>query len=171
MDLYLLRHAIAHDLGADGSRTDFDRSLTREGKAKMRLAAEGMKRMELHFDLILTSPLVRARETAEIVAETFNCPERITICQNLRTGFEPQRFLADLSQSARLPAVLAVGHEPDLSELAARLIFGSERGGALTFKKGSLCCIWLPSVVPLFPGSLRWHLTPGQLRLMAERKD
>jgi len=98
MQLYLMRHAIAHELGADGSRTDAGRTLTTEGRANTRAAAQAMRRLELDFDAIWTSPLVRARQTAEIVAEVLKkkplpagsprtCPGSIARadCQSLGT--------------------------------------------------------------------------------------
>lgn len=159
MELYLLRHAIAHDLGEDGSKTDTERSLTREGTRRMRAAAVGMRTMGLDFGRILTSPLVRAEQTARIVGDVLRCTERIEPCEELRPGGGGERLIAGLSDETK--PVLLVGHEPDLGLLASRLVWGCV-GSVVAFKKGGLCRIDVIGGV----GVLRWLVTPGQLRLM-----
>ena len=76
--IYIMRHGIAADLGAGGIIHDEDRPLTPEGRVKMQQAAEGIRRLELKFNLIFTSPLLRARQTAEVVADVLDAskPER-----------------------------------------------------------------------------------------------
>jgi phosphohistidine phosphatase len=70
MDIFLLRHGIAHALGEDGSKTDADRTLTDEGRSKVRAVARALRAMDVRFDAIASSPLPRAAETAEIIAES-----------------------------------------------------------------------------------------------------
>lgn len=168
MEIYLLRHGIAYDLGDGGSRTDAERALSPDGKIKMYQQAEGMRQLDLKFDAILTSPLIRARETADIVAEVLRQSEKLEICQILALGADPEKVCTLLrDQFASAGAVLLVGHEPDLSLLGAYLI--SSRGdAALQMKKGSLCRIDSLRVVKA-GGSLRWLLTPTQMRLLGKK--
>ncbi len=163
MELHLLRHAIAHDLGEDGSKTDAERSLTREGARRMRAAAVGMRAMGLNFGRILTSPLVRAEQTARIVGDELRCANRIELNDALCPGGGGERLVAELADETR--PILLVGHEPDLGLLASRLVWGCV-GSVVAFKKGGLCRIDVIGGV----GILRWLVTPGQLRLMGEAR-
>lgn len=166
MEIYLLRHGIAHELGEAGAQTDAERTLSPQGKAKMRAAAEGMAQMGLTFGCILSSPLPRAYETAEIVAEKLGLKNHLTATKNLSPGFAPEKLLAEVARFSHLDSVLLVGHEPDLSHFAEHLV-GSQSRNLITFKKGSLCRIDVARIPMTVPGVLRWLLTPSQLRLMA----
>jgi broad specificity phosphatase PhoE len=84
IELYLMRHGIAADLGDAGVLKDEDRPLTLEGRAKMRQAAEGIGEFGLKLNLILTSPLLRARQTAEVVAEVLDASARPCLCRRRR---------------------------------------------------------------------------------------
>src|SRR5215470_13454393 len=83
IQLYLMRHGIAADLGEGGVIKDADRPLTMEGRAKMKQAATGLRELELKFNLVLTSPLLRARQTAEAVAEVLDLQHRVKILESL----------------------------------------------------------------------------------------
>src|SRR5579863_3087078 len=91
MDLYILRHAIAEERNPSGR--DSERRLTEEGREKMRNAAKGMKALELEFDLILSSPYARAKETAEIVAKVFGSDEALRISPTLAADGNPKELL------------------------------------------------------------------------------
>lgn len=167
MELYLMRHAIAHDLGADGSRSDAERTLTDAGRANTRAAARAMARLELDFDVIWTSPLPRARQTADIVAEALKKTHVTLEAPELALGAGPERIAGALTRLGRGTSALVVGHEPDLSRLAAYLVWGGLDADRIAFKKGALCRVDCP--FGLRPGKavLRWLLTPKQLRLLA----
>src|SRR5438105_4431310 len=118
MDLYILRHAIAEMAANPPSGGDSRRRLTAEGAEKMRRAAKGMKAFGLSFDLILSSPFLRARETAEIVAKTFRLAKRLELDPSLAPDGNPKTLIDGLAKHRRAAQeVLLVGHEPYLSRL------------------------------------------------------
>jgi phosphohistidine phosphatase len=129
--------------------------------SSLKKAARGLVRLGVEFDVILTSPLVRTRQTAEIVAAAFNTRPPIVAIDSLTPDGSIQGVITDLEKHARRGRIALVGHEPGIGELAARL-FGSRR--PLEFKKGAICRIDIESIPPAGPGNLRWFLTPKILR-------
>ena len=159
-ELYLIRHAVAEERGEKWP-DDVKRPLTAKGAARMRKAARGLVRLGLKFDVILSSPLVRTRQTAEIVAAGFDARPPIVTADSLAPQGSYADVLADLQRQTRRTRIALVGHEPNIGELAARLA-GSRR--AFEFKKGAVCRIDVESMPPGGPGTLRWFLTPAILR-------
>jgi phosphohistidine phosphatase len=166
MDLYLLRHGIAADLGESGISKDSERALTAEGIARMQCIAAAMLALGIKFELILSSPFVRARETAEIVAGAMKLEQRLKLEPALACGGDTREVIRRLATRKPVPAsALLVGHEPDLSRLISLLVSG-DAGFPVTMKKGGLCKL---SVAPLLYGrcaTLEWLLTPKQMLLM-----
>ncbi len=161
--LLLLRHGIAEDPGE--AQTDEERRLTGEGRRKVREVAEGMRALQLPVDVILTSPLRRTRETAAIVAGAYELDDTAVIdAPALAPGGGPDRVLAALQPHARAGAVLLVGHQPDLGELASTLLVGTPGLVPLPFKKAGLAVISVASLPPRAAGTLESFLTPAQLR-------
>src|SRR5262245_40574255 len=117
MKLYLLRHGIAAERGTGQHASDADRPLTAKGRRKLRRAAAAIRAMELSFDAILSSPLVRARQTAELVAKALHCRHRLELTDLLAPGADAAGLVRRLKQ-LKPQSVLLVGHEPDLSLLA-----------------------------------------------------
>src|SRR5574342_1284736 len=113
MELYILRHAIAVARGSEGFRRDSDRPLTDTGRAKLRRVVRGMKALGLSFDLILTSPYVRARQTAESVANEMGAEKRLETTPHLAPDGDPRALIRQMaSRSAESQRILLVGHEP-----------------------------------------------------------
>jgi len=164
MNLYLLRHGIAAERGAGHYASDADRPLTPKGRRKLRRAAAAMRAMDLSFDAILSSPLVRARQTAELIVEALHCRHRLELTELLAPGASAAGLVRRLKQLKPQSALL-VGHEPDLSALASRLLTGGG-GLAITFKKGGLCRLSTERLRAGRCASLDWLLTPAQLELM-----
>ena len=163
MDLYILRHGIAQPREISTAMKDGERRLTDEGKRKMRRIAKGMKAMDLTFDLILTSPLRRAKETAQIVAGVLQLQKRLKIFPALAAGEKTRDLVEALEEPlSTSEAVLLVGHEPDLSDLVSRLIAGGT-DLSMTLKKGGLCKLALHSVRYGRCAVLEWFLAPAQL--------
>jgi phosphohistidine phosphatase len=163
MNLFLLRHAIAVEPGAPGGMSDADRTLSVEGKKKMKAIAQGMKVLDLAFDLILSSPYTRARETAEIVAHEFAAEGVLEFSPLLAVGGDGAALVAELAARAKgLESVLLVGHEPQLSRLISHLLSGNS-GLSITMKKGGLCKLDVPRLRWARTASLEWLLTPSQL--------
>jgi phosphohistidine phosphatase len=156
--LYLVRHAIAADRG-DEWPDDGKRPLTPKGIQRFRAVVQGLKRMGVLPDLVLTSPLVRAKQTAEILADGLTPHPPVVTAESLAPGGSQASFVEDIGKHPKAVHIACVGHEPDLGQLAARLI-GARR--PLAFKKGGVCCIDLEAVNG--PGHLVWFAPPRLLR-------
>ena len=165
MQCLLLRHAPAVARGLPGYPRDQSRPLTDEGRKKMRQIAAGMKALDLAFDLILSSPYVRARQTAELVAGAFKRRRKVLPSQNLAPGGDGEALVQELIDLAA-PSILLVGHEPDLGRFVSVLVTG-DTGLGLDLKKGGLCRLELPSPHYGRCGTLQWLLTPKLLAQLA----
>jgi len=162
MMLYVLRHGVAEEVGPEG--TDGSRRLTPAGRRKLQAGACGMRALGVAFDAILTSPLVRAVETAAIVAEALgNRPARRELAA-LEPGVPPVETVRALRAFARHEHVAIVGHEPGLSRLIALLLTGSPDGVKLVLKKGGLVVLQVQDPARGGSATLRSLLTPRQLR-------
>lgn len=162
-ELYLVRHAIAAERGEDWPDDDM-RPLTARGISRFKEAVEGLRRLAVEIDEIFTSPLVRARETAELLASGLAGKPPIQVLDALSPGHAPSSVLAQLARTARRRRIALVGHEPGLGELAAHLIGA---GRALPFKKGGVCRIDVEGLTSRHPGTLTWFIPPGLLRGLA----
>lgn len=159
-ELYLIRHAVAEERGPEWP-DDGKRPLTEEGMGRMKKAAKGLKRLDVRFDVVLSSPLTRARQTAEVVAGVFDEKPPLVLVTSLAPGARYSELLTDLQKQVRRTRLALIGHEPDLGRLAARLA-GSRR--AFEFKKGAVCRIDVDALPPERSGILRWFLPPSILR-------
>jgi phosphohistidine phosphatase len=168
-----MRHGIAADLGEGGVLKDADRPLTLEGRARMKQAATGVRELDLKFNVILSSPLLRARQTAEVVAEVLDLQHKVKILNSLAPGcafIEGEGKHAEIFLELgayQFDRALLVGHMPDLSELASFLLTGN-RNLNIEFKKGSICAIEVASLPPRGPGLLRWLMAPKHLRMLGK---
>ena len=158
MQLLIIRHATAVPRGTPDI-PDGERPLTGKGTRRFRQAARGLARIVKRPDAILTSPLVRARETADIAAKAWGRSKPVNTPALAGGNFqELAAVLAPYGDST----VALVGHEPDLSELLARLI-GTPRAERLTFRKGGAALVEVPGTLE-DGGALIWYLTPRVLR-------
>jgi phosphohistidine phosphatase len=158
--LYLIRHGVAAERG-EAWPDDAKRPLTERGMSRLRKGARGLARLGVSLDIVLTSPLVRTRQTAEIVAAAFDPRPSLVNVDGLAPDGSYQAVLADLEKQSKRAHIALVGHEPGIGELAARLI-GTRH--PVEFKKGAICRIDVEALPPAGPGSLRWFLTPKILR-------
>jgi phosphohistidine phosphatase len=153
--LYLLRHGRADWPGWDPAR-DHERPLTKAGAARLRAEARALEHLELGLDVILSSPLPRARQTAEIVAGHLGLA--VTLEPGLAPGFDAKALRTLLHQHATAQALLLVGHEPDLSGVVADVAGGAR----IALKKGGLARLDLESIeAPR--ATLVWLLPPKLL--------
>jgi len=162
MKLLLIRHAAAVPRGTPGVPDD-ERPLTPDGKAKFRVVARGLARVTRRPDVLLTSPLHRARLTAKIAARAFG---------HIAPAIEPalahssvDGIVAALKTHPPGARIALVGHEPFLGALLARLL-GATQGERLAFEKGGAALVDLPNG-PAAGGRLRWFLKPRILRSLA----
>jgi phosphohistidine phosphatase len=159
-ELYLIRHGIAEARG-DAWPDDAKRPLTERGVTRMRKSAHALARLGVSIDVVLTSPLIRTRQTAEIVAAAFDPRPAIITVEALVPGGNHANVLAELEKHVRRGRIAIVGHEPGIGELAGRL---AGMRHALEFKKGAVCRIDVDTLPPRGGGALRWFLTPKVLR-------
>jgi phosphohistidine phosphatase len=167
MKICLLRHAKAEPAVSENLETDAARVLTPEGTRKMRQIAAGMKAMDLTFDLILSSPFARARQTAEIAAQVLGLSDRLKFTENLTTVAQPSDIVAEICERYRAtPSLLLVGHEPFLGQLASLLLTGQDILG-VDFKKAGLLALSVEELKRGRCAVLDWFLTPKQLAALA----
>lgn len=159
-ELYLIRHGLAEERG-DAWPDDAKRPLTERGMDRLQKEARGLARLGVTFDVILASPLVRTRQTAEIFASALDPRPHIVAAESLAPGGTFQAVVADLEKHAKKRRIALVGHEPGIGELAARLI-GTRH--PIEFKKGAVCRIDVDALPPSGPGALRLVLPPRVLR-------
>jgi phosphohistidine phosphatase len=162
MDLLVLRHGKAEQ---SSDSADGKRPLTAEGKDEMRKIGKWMQQKKFRFDVIATSPLTRAYETAEIVARSIGQKERLIVWEELGPGGDLDALSYRASLEGEDAAILLIGHEPMLSMLISRIISGQDTV-SLILAKGGLAKIrnFLFDKRP--SGDLQWLLTPGQMLAM-----
>ncbi len=158
MDVYLVRHAVAEERAPRGG--DAARALTAEGRREFTRAAAGFSRLEPELTRILTSPLLRARQTAEILREQLSGPEP-EAWPPLAPGVALERLLADLRGAGE--AVALVGHEPCLGRLLSLAVSG-RAGDGTPLRKGGIARLVFERAPRPGGGRLAWLLTPRLLR-------
>jgi phosphohistidine phosphatase len=163
IDLFILRHGEAGNR-MTGVEEDSERLLTPEGRIEMQKIAKSLKAVGLQADRICTSPLKRARETAEIVARILKIPILEDWVELKPDGSKAAlyRKLARLEQNSRL---ILVGHEPYLSSMIGEIIGTTD--ARLSLKKGGLGKVRITSFTPRVSGQLRWLLTPKIITRMS----
>jgi len=156
--------------GAAGYEKDSERPLTGKGERKVWMIAEAMEAMKISFDLILSSPLVRARQTAEIVAEALKAKKRLELTDTLAPQESAEPLVEFLNDQRPEPAdVLLVGHEPFLSGLISLLLSGDYESGIL-LKKGGFCKMSVNELRHGKCATLEWLLTPKQMGMMTREE-
>ncbi len=157
-EIYLVRHAIAEERSAAWPDDNL-RPLTREGIRRFKEVVRALNSLDVELDEIVTSPLTRARQTAELLSDGLHRRPVVTISKALAPGTPPGKVFAGLTRGSYRVAL--VGHEPDLGGLTAFLI------GArcpVPFKKGGVCRIDVPKGTAGQGGTLVWFAPPGLLR-------
>lgn len=164
MQLLIVRHAIAEERETWAPRDDSLRPLTADGKKKMKESAKGLRALVPKIDLLATSPLTRAMQTAQILSKVYDKPEP-TVADVLSPGQRPAAVVAWLrTQSGGANKTVAVvGHEPGLGSLGTWLCAGIERS-FLDLGKGGACLVELAERIEAGEAMLAWVLRPSQLR-------
>lgn len=168
IQLFILRHAVAEARDPQRWPDDTGRPLTADGARKMAIAARGMRALGLRFDLILTSPLERARHTAVIVAHALRPSHEPALAPALAPGGSPQEILAAIPGGGASGRVLLVGHEPGLTRLASALLLSGGHELPIELRKGGLIRIDFDGPPRPGRGRMLYHLKPRMLRLMAK---
>jgi phosphohistidine phosphatase len=159
MELYILRHAIAETATEAGVSQDAERPLSREGRDKMKRIAEAMRAMGVEVDLILSSPYLRARDTALIAHDGLGLSGCLQFTPALASGQKPDFILAELKERfAKGGRIMIVGHEPDLSGIISRIT--AQGRLQVEMKKAGLAKISIATVRPELSGTLEYLLPP-----------
>lgn len=159
MNLYLARHGIAEDSAPGG---DAARPLTADGYKRMEEIAAGLNELGLQADRVVSSPLRRAVQTAEILARGLNTGLRVEPLNCLAPGGSLPEFLQWLEDEG-VENVIAVGHMPDVAEWAARCLTGQRTIGML-FKKGAVCALSFEGEPAAGAAQLEWLMQPAALK-------
>ena len=167
MDLYVLRHGVADERDWHKYPNDDERPLTLEGMDKLARQVRGLNALGLALDLMITSPLVRAAQTAEIVRDGLASPGRLAMSNALTPKAHPYLLLEELrGKHASVGKVMVVGHEPHLSSFVSMVVSGDSTG-LIRLKKGALCKLRLVSLDGARCGWLQWLMTPDQMIMLA----
>jgi phosphohistidine phosphatase len=155
MEIYILRHGIAED--APAGQPDAERALTSDGRKKLRSVLRSAAASGVAPSLILTSPLKRALQTAQIAAEILEYPGELLRTRTLEPNSSPKAVWDEIRVHKDEARILLVGHEPLFGRLMAYLLGSPEL--QVDFKKGALACIELDRFPAEPHGVLRWMLT------------
>jgi phosphohistidine phosphatase len=166
MNLYLVRHGKACERSRKW-RPDSTRPLTAHGEARMKKSAKGLEAIKVEFDLILTSPYVRALRTAEILGDVFGA-KKVFETKNLVPDAEPAAVLAEIRENfSALENIALVSHEPLMGRLASVLLSGKD-GIAVKMRKGGCGKFSLKELKPIPGACLEWFLTPKQMIALSQ---
>jgi len=163
MNLYIIRHAIAVDEAASDYASDSERPLTDKGRKKMRQIAKALRSLGVEFDLILSSPYIRACETAEILADVFKMKSKIVFSDHLIPEGNPELLIGEINEKHTVDSLAIVGHEPYLSALIGSLVTDISKI-EINLKKGGVCHLSADDLHHNdHRATLEWLLPPGIL--------
>jgi phosphohistidine phosphatase len=166
MNIYLIRHAIAEDETAD--KEDSQRALTDKGAKKMRQIAKGLRKLGVEFNVILSSPYLRAKETAEILGDVFKMKKQVAYSDNLMPMGDPDLLIAEINEKYDVDTIALVGHEPYFSTLIS-LLAAKAQPVDMTLKKGGVCRLAADDLHHARQATFEWLLTPGVLVEIADK--
>ncbi len=167
MNLFFLRHAKA---AARSRKWDPDgtRPLTREGEKRMFEVAKGMKSLDMSFDLIMTSPYIRAYRTAEILGEVFGA-KKVFETKSLLPEANPKEVIAEINEKFPiLKRIVLVSHEPFMSRLISLLLCGMDTT-SINMRKSGVCKLSIGKLTLGQCATLEWMMTPRQMARLAKR--
>ncbi len=163
MEIYLIRHGIAVPREAPEAIDDAGRHLTPEGIRKVRRGAKALRRLKIVIDEVWSSPLLRARQTADLIAAEFGITSRVREIDALRPGAAFPALVDELRMHADSAGLALVGHEPFLSEFTSMVTTGT-KSMAIDFRKGGVACIEISDYADPIRGRLCWLIPPRLLR-------
>ena len=161
MEIYLMQHGPALP-----KEQDPEEGLSPDGEARIHWSGKALKKMGIDFDVILSSPKKRSKQTASIIAEELGItPENIVETENVKAMAPPEETIKMLSELSDKEKILIAGHLPSVAEIASFLLTEGSKA-AIEFENGGCCRIDVDNL-PTNSGHLRWYITPDQLKLMA----
>ena len=169
VQLYILRHGEAGKRMPTGG-SDSKRALTVTGDEEVREIAQALSALGLELDFMASSPLERARQTAQIVAKALKVKKgSLEEWSELKPEGRRADLYKRLAQFKPDTSVMVVGHEPYLSTVVGELVFGNAIGGRVVLKKAGLAKVAVTSFQPKVKGELRWLLAPKHMKRMGAR--
>lgn len=162
MNLYLMRHAEAVDIGENGVRRDADRMLSERGLRQVATIADFLETQNIRLDCVVSTPIVRARQTAERLANRVAPDIAVTVLDELDLGVDPETFMRAL-RATRSDSLLAVGHMPDLAYLAGTLMAATAKP-FIDFKKASVAAFAVDGELKAGTAVLQWFIRPRILK-------
>jgi phosphohistidine phosphatase len=162
MEIYLVRHGAAYT-----KEDDPERHLNKNGLDQCHMSGMALRRLDIKFDLVISSPKARARQTAEIIADEVGYPkDEIKVTETLEPTASPKDTTSYLNNFTEKNNIMLAGHLPLLGNLASELLSESAQI-SLYFEAGAVCQINVDQPIS-HTGIFRWFLTPKQLRLIAQ---
>ena len=162
MDIYFLRHASAGEY--DPTKNDDKRPIDKTGERQSRDVGRALAALDVTFDVILSSGLTRALQTAEIVAAELGHKDKIVTDEALRPESSYDQFEELLTSHGKAKAILVVGHNPSMTDFLTRILSG-ESAGFIDFKKGAVAKVEKDGSQP---AQLKWCLTPKVVRAIQQ---
>lgn len=167
MNLYIVRHAIAVQRGISGYDDDSQRPLTEAGRKRMKKIVKGLRQLDLDLDVILSSPYVRARDTAKILAKGFDMTQDIAFSDNLIPPGNFDNLVSEIHEKYDVGNLALVGHEPMLSSLISWLATGNTDMRVM-LKKGGVAYLSSDNLSQDGRAALEWLLTPALMVELAK---
>ncbi len=167
MNLYIVRHAIAVQREASDYEDDSQRPLTDPGRKKMKKIVTGIHQLGVELDTILSSPYVRARDTAKILASEFKMKNKVAFSDNLIPPGNFESLIDEINEKYNVNNLALVGHEPMLSSLISWLTTGNT-DMKVTLKKGGVCYLAADNLQQERRATLEWLLTPALMVELAK---
>lgn len=167
MKLYLTRHGVPIDRVGGAILSDSQRPLADEGKKETVLVAQALKKINVKPDLVVSSPLIRAKQTADILQEILGGQSQVTesLCPGCTAG-EVYKFLKKFPDADE---IFLVGHEPDMGQIAGNML-GANVHFQMPFKRTGVCRIDVADVPPTIPGVLKWFIHPGIVQAFSDEE-
>jgi len=166
MKIYLIRHSNAVDAGTPGYEDDSLRPLTDDGRDKMKKIASALKNLGLKPDLIVSSPYIRARQTADILAKVLKYKKEPVFNDALVPMGNAENILGEINEKYSVDELVLIGHEPCFSVLIGTLTAGNPEF-AVYLKKGGVCCLSADDLHLERKAVLEWLLIPKILNELA----
>jgi phosphohistidine phosphatase len=160
MNLYIVRHAIAVERGTPGYEDDSQRPLTDEGRKKMKRIAKGLSELGIELDAIVTSPYIRARDTATLLAKEFGMKDKVALSDSLIPPGNFESLVNEIREKHNVANLALVGHEPMLSSLVSWLTTGNT-AMKVVLKKGGVAYLSTDNLFEEGRATLQWLLTPA----------
>jgi phosphohistidine phosphatase len=159
MKIYLVRHGIASERIGGSVLTDSMRPLTEDGRKESRSVAMGLRKINVKPDFFVSSPLLRAKQTAEIFADVLGDSKSLRISDALAPGGSAQKLYSFMQEIGLFQEIMLFGHEPDIGILSAKFM-GAPDEMRIPFKKSGVCRVDIGDLPPSSAGVLRWFITP-----------